>query len=131
MKRFIDQELMRWKSDPDKKTLMIRGARQVGKTYSVREFGHSFDFYLEVNFESDRKVHKFFQKNLNPDELCRNLSAYYNVPVTDGKTLLFFDEIQACIPAISSLRYFCEKRPGLHLVAARIISPVRNIYPGS
>lgn len=118
MKRFIDQDLLRWKSDPNRKTLLIRGARQVGKTYSVSEFAKSFDFYLEVNFESDREIHSFFEKDLNPDDLCRNLSAYYNIPIIDGKTLLFFDEIQACLPAISSLRFFHEKRPGLHLVAA-------------
>ena len=118
MKRFIDQDLLRWKSVTNRKTLLIRGARQVGKTYSVREFAKSFDFYLEVNFESDREIHSFFDKDLSPDELCRNLSAYYNIPILDGKTLLFFDEIQACLPAISSLRFFHEKRPGLHLVAA-------------
>ncbi len=118
MKRFIDKDLLRWKSNPNRKTLLIRGARQVGKTYSVREFAKSFDFYLEVNFESDRKIHSFFEKDLNPDDLCRNLSAYYNIPIINGKTLMFFDEIQACLSAISSLRFFYEKRPELHLVAA-------------
>ncbi len=118
MKRFANEDLLRWKSNPNRKSLLIRGARQVGKTYSVREFAKSFDFYLEVNFESDREIHSFFDKDLNPDDLCRNLSAYYNIPIKDGKTLLFFDEVQACLPAISSLRFFHEKRPGLHLVAA-------------
>jgi predicted AAA+ superfamily ATPase len=118
MKRFIDHDLMQWKSNPSRKTLLVRGARQVGKTYSIRELSKSFTYYLEVNFESDRKVHGFFEKDLDPDDLCRNLSAYYNVPVIDGATLIFFDEIQACLPAISSLRFFHEKRPGLHLVAA-------------
>ncbi len=118
MKRLINQGFLQWKSNPKRKTLLVRGARQVGKTYSVREFAKKFDHYLEVNFESDREVHSFFNKDLNPDELCRNLSAYYNIPIKDGKTLLFFDEVQACLPAISSLRFFHEKRPGLHLVAA-------------
>jgi len=118
MKRFIDQNLERWKNNPNRKTLLIRGARQVGKTFSVRKFAGSFDHYLEVNFESDREVRHFFERELNPDDLCRNLSAYYNVPIQDGKTLLFFDEIQACLPAISSLRYFHERRPGLHMIAA-------------
>ena len=118
MKRFIDDDLARWKTDPNRKTLLIRGARQVGKTFSVRQFARSFDNYLEVNFESDREIKAFFDKDLNPDDICRNLSAYYNVPIHDGNTLLFFDEIQACLPAISSLRFFHEKRPGLHLIAA-------------
>lgn len=118
MKRFVDQDLVRWKSDPNRKTLLVRGARQVGKTYSVRELAKTFDHYLEVNFESDREVHSFFERDIDPEILCRNLSAYYNVPVKDGRTLVFFDEIQACIPAISSLRFFHEKRRELHLVAA-------------
>jgi len=118
MKRFIDQELLQWKDNPVRKPLLIRGARQVGKTYSVRQLAKSFTSYLEVNFESDRSVHSFFEKDLSPDEICMNLSAYYNVPVQDGHTLLFLDEIQVCPFAISSLRFFYEKRPGLHVIAA-------------
>lgn len=118
MKRFIDQELLRWKENPGRKPLLVRGARQVGKTYSVRQLAKSFTAYLEINFESERSVHSFFEKDLNPDEICMNLSAYYNIPVQDGQTLLFLDEIQACPRAISSLRFFYEKRPGLHVVAA-------------
>jgi uncharacterized protein len=118
MKRHIDKYLLEWKSNPTRKVLLIRGARQVGKTYSVRELGKSFRYYLEVNLESDKAVHHFFQYDLSPDEIRRNLSAYYNIPVIDGETLVFFDEIQACIPAISSLRFFYEKTPFLHVVAA-------------
>jgi predicted AAA+ superfamily ATPase len=118
MKRFIDQELIHWKVKDARKPLLVRGARQVGKTYSVRQLAKSFSYYLEVNFESDKSVHTFFGKDLNPDEICMNLSAYFNVPVQDGQTLLFLDEIQACPQAISSLRYFHEKRPALHVIAA-------------
>ena len=118
MKRFINTHLNNWKTDNKRKVLLLRGARQVGKTYSVREFGKGFRYFLEINFESDREVHQFFTGNLNPEEICNNLSVYYNIPITDGETLLFFDEIQACVPAMSSLRFFFEKRPGLHLVAA-------------
>lgn len=118
MKRFIDQELLQWKEDPGRKPLLIRGSRQVGKTYSVRQLAKEFPSYLEVNFELERSVHTFFEKDLNPDEICINLSAYYNVAVQDGQTLLFMDEIQACPAAISALRFFHEKRPGLHVIAA-------------
>jgi uncharacterized protein len=118
MKRFIDQELLQWKENPARKPLLVRGARQVGKTYSVRQLAKSFSSFLEINFESDLSVRTFFEKDLNPDEICLNLSAYYNVPVRDGDTLLFLDEIQACPKAISSLRFFYEKRPGLHVIAA-------------
>lgn len=118
MKRSIDQEFRWWKTDPNRKTLLVRGARQVGKTYSVRELAKGFDHFLEVNFESDQEVHHIFDKEMDPDVLCRNLSAYYNVPVIDGKTLVFFDEIQSCPPAISSLRFFHEKKKNLHIIAA-------------
>lgn len=118
MKRIIDTHLENWMNDPHRKALLIRGARQVGKTYSVRNLAQKFTHFIEVNFESDRSVHQFFRADLDPDEICINLSAYYKTPIQDGKTLLFFDEIQSCLPAISSLRFFHEKRPGLHVVAA-------------
>ncbi len=118
MKRSIDKYINEWIDDPDRKVLLLRGARQVGKTWSIREAGKRFTHYLEINFEMDKSVHKFFNGDLNPDDICSNLATYYNVPIRDGQTLLFFDEIQACLPAISSLRFFHEKRPLLHLAAA-------------
>ena len=118
MNRSIDKQLIKWKRSPSRKSLLLRGARQVGKTYSVRTLGKSFTHYLEVNFELEKEVHQFFQSDLDPGVICANLSAYYNIPIIDGETLLFFDEVQACIPAVSSLRFFYEKRPGLHVVAA-------------
>lgn len=118
MKRLIDQHLLKWKDDPQRKVLLLRGARQVGKTYSVRQLGKTFNHYLEVNFESDKSVHEFFREDLNANEIINNLSAFYNVPIEDGKTLLFLDEIQASVSAITSLRFFREHRPGLHVIAA-------------
>lgn len=98
--------------------MLIRGARQVGKSTAIRELARQFDHFLEVNFEEQRRVHTLFEGDLNPKELCENLSVLYNVPIIPGKTLLFFDEVQACIPAISSLRFFYEKYPDLHVIAA-------------
>jgi len=77
-----------------------------------------FDHLLEVNFEEQRQVHTLFEGDLDPRQLCENLSLLYNVPIQPGKTLLFFDEIQACLPAISALRFFYEKYPELHVIAA-------------
>jgi predicted AAA+ superfamily ATPase len=71
-----------------------------------------------VNFEARRQVHKLFEGDLDPKQISEQLSLLFNVPVIAGKTLLFFDEIQACIPAISSLRFFFEQYPGLHVIAA-------------
>jgi hypothetical protein len=117
MERLIFRELDLWKMDPERKPLLVRGARQIGKTYIIRKLGEAFDNYLEVNFDAEPEVATFFKGNLHPDEICIKLSAYYNIPITNGKTILFFDEIQACIPAMKSLRYFYEKRPGLHVIA--------------
>ena len=116
--RKIDEELTKWKREPSGKPLLVRGARQVGKSTAVRHLAESFEYFLEINFEEQRQVHKLFEGDLDPKELCRNLSILFNVPIVPGKTLLFFDEVQACLPAISSLRFFYEKYPELHVIAA-------------
>ena len=118
MKRNIESSLLEWKDDTERKVLLVRGARQVGKTYSIRNLGKTFKYFIEVNFEEDPKIRLFFKDSLNPFSLCEKLSAYYDTPVSDGDTLLFLDEIQACPEALSSLRFFHEKRPGLHVVGA-------------
>ncbi|MCK5581167.1 MAG: ATP-binding protein [Candidatus Omnitrophica bacterium] len=118
MKRNIERNLLAWKKEHNRKSLLIRGARQVGKTYSLRSLGKSFKHYLEVNFEEDRTVKQFFSGSLDPAAICQKLSAYYGIPVISGDTLLFFDEIQACPEALSSLRFFYEKMPDLHVAAA-------------
>jgi len=116
--RNIDRELVAWKKDKMKKPLLLRGARQVGKSTSVRELAGKFDHFLEVNFELHKTAHTLFEGDLDPAEITRNLSVMFNVPVIPGKTLLFFDEIQSCHGAISSLRFFYEKLPELHVIAA-------------
>ncbi len=118
MKRDIEKYLLEWKNRADRKVLLVRGARQVGKTYSVRSLGKQFDNYLEVNFEENKDIHTFFSKTLSPTDIIKNLSLYYQQSIIPGKTLLFFDEIQANPDAIRSLRFFYEKLPELHLVAA-------------
>lgn len=118
LSRNIDKELTSWGKEKEGKPLLLRGARQVGKSTAVRDLSKQFDYFLEINFEEQRRVHQLFEGDLNPEELCENLSILYNVPIIPGKTLLFFDEIQACIPAISSLRFFYEKYPRLHVIAA-------------
>jgi uncharacterized protein len=97
---------------------MVRGARQIGKTYSVRELGKTFKHLFEINFEEEKELDVFFRESLNPKKICEKLSAYFSKPIVPGQTLLFFDEIQACPEALASLRFFYEKMPELHLVAA-------------
>jgi len=118
MKRSVEEKLLKWKSKDDRKVLLLRGARQVGKTYSVRKLGENFKYFIEVNFELDREVSILFERSLSPKQICEKLSLYYNLPVIAGETLLFFDEIQVCENAIKSLRFFYELMPALHVVAA-------------
>ena len=116
--RLIDQDLLEWKSNADRKPLLLRGARQVGKSTAVRRLAKSFKNYLEVNFEEQSAVHEFFTTSLNASQICQNLSIYYGIPIIAGKTLLFFDEIQSCPQALSSLRFFYEQMAGQHLICA-------------
>ncbi len=118
MKRNIDKYLNDWKRQSERKVLLLRGARQIGKTYSVRQLGANFKYFIEVNFELDNDVKFFFQQSLHPQNLIEKLAAYYATPVIAGETLLFFDEIQECVEAIKSLRFFYEKLPDLHVIAA-------------
>lgn len=118
LNRRIDRELLLWSKELDRKPLLLRGARQVGKTAAVRNLGKHFKSFVEINFEEQKQVHKIFAGDLEPNEICKNLSIFYNKPIVEGSTLLFFDEIQSCISAITSLRYFYEKFPAIHVIAA-------------
>ncbi len=117
-KRLIDNTLLDWKNSSERKPLLLRGARQVGKSSAVRQLAKSFDYFIEINFEEQSEIHELFQRNISPQLLCEKISILTRTPVISGKTLLFFDEIQSCIPAISSLRFFYEQMPDLHLIAA-------------
>lgn len=118
MKRNIDKKLQIWKDSTDRKVLLVRGARQVGKTYSIRAFGKQFKHFLEVNFEEHKDITGFFEGSLNIEKIIQKLSAFFSIPIVDGQTLLFFDEIQACPNALRALRFFYEKKAGLHVIAA-------------
>jgi predicted AAA+ superfamily ATPase len=118
MKRNIDSYLLAWKDSPKRKPLILRGARQVGKTFTINEFGENqFEFYLSVNLEQDRNLQTVFASN-NPVTILNELTSLYNVPLIAGKTLLFIDEIQVSPAALASLRYFYEQAPDLHIIAA-------------
>lgn len=118
IKRNIDNELSLWARDNERKPLLLRGARQVGKSSSVRKLGESFENFIEINFEKNTTIHSFFEGDLIPQEICGKIAVNFGKPVTAGKTLLFFDEIQACPNAISALRFFYEDFPELHVMAA-------------
>lgn len=116
--RKIDIVLAEWSREKRRKTLLLRGARQVGKSSAVRNLALSFKYFVEVNFDEEKNVWRFFEEDNSPQEICEQLALYYRIPIVPGETLLFFDEIQACLPALSKLRYFYEKYPAIHLIAA-------------
>lgn len=116
--RSIDLYLNEWKDDAKHKPLLLRGARQVGKSSAIRHLGSTFEYFLEVNFERQPDIANLFTGTINPKEICSKLSAISGIPVIAGKTLLFFDEIQACLPVIASLRFFYEEYQELHVAAA-------------
>jgi len=118
MKRVIDHFLLQWKEDRLRKSLLLRGARQVGKTYAARKLGATYPDFVEINFELRKDAHGIFEKNLEPDRIIRELSLIARKPITPGKTLLFLDEVQRVPEVITSLRYFYEMMPELHVIAA-------------
>lgn len=118
IERSIDALLLEWKSSSSLKPLLLRGARQVGKSWAVKHLGKTFDYYIEVNFEKRSDMKDVFERVHDVHDLANSLSMLYNVPVVAGRTLLFLDEIQDCPAAIKSLWAFKEDFPELHVVAA-------------
>lgn len=116
--RKIDAELLNWAAQKNHKPLLLRGARQVGKSSAVRQLGTHFDNYVEVNLELNPEYKAVFALNRDPHRICTELSAMTMKSITAGKTLLFIDEIQESQDAISSLRFFYELYPELHVIAA-------------
>jgi uncharacterized protein len=118
MKRLAEQQVLNWKNSSRRKPLIIRGARQVGKTWLVENFlARQFDGFIKIDFEKRRDIHTYFDGDLDPKTILPYLELEAG-RIIAGKTLLFFDEIQACPRAIMALRYFYEQMPELHVVAA-------------
>lgn len=118
IERPIDALLLEWKNSANRKPLLLRGARQVGKSWAVEHLGETFDYFIEVNFEKRPEMLDVFQKIHDVHELASSLGMYYNTPVIPGRTLLFLDEIQKSADAIQSLWSFKEDYKELHVVAA-------------
>ena len=116
--RRIDKELLAWKASQNRKPLLLRGGAPSGKSSSIRELGRHIEFFLEVNFDEKQTIHELFKRDLSPRQICDELSAIFSTPVVPRRTLLFFDEIQAC-PAVA--RGVCIRsganRPKIHLLA--------------
>ena len=117
MKRFILEELEEWKVSEYRKPLILRGARQVGKTWVMKEFGKSFKSVIYLNFEEKKTYKDFFKYSLDPFEIMNRLSMALNQKI-DKDTLLIFDEIQECNDALNSLKYFCENAREYYVISA-------------
>lgn len=118
LERLIDRYLTEWANDAFHKPLLLRGARQVGKSTAIRHLGESFKSFVEINLERDTRLSEVFRMDLDVKRIVAELSAMVGKPIVAGETLLFIDEIQACPEAIMSLRFFKEDLPELHVVAA-------------
>jgi len=119
IQRDLIEQLKRWKDTVERKPILLKGARQTGKTWIMEEFGKEcFDYVAEFNFDKTTELASIFEKTKDIQRILKELTLYTNVPIEPGKTLIIFDEIQACEGALNSLKYFCEDAPQYHLIAA-------------
>ena len=119
MKRKIYDSLVNWKNKSGRMPLIVNGARQVGKSYILQEFGRKeFENYIIVNLETDKALARKFDENLIPATIVQYLESAHSQRIIPEKTLIIFDEIQACESALTSLKYFCEQTPEYYIVAA-------------
>lgn len=119
MKRKIYHSLLKWKNSPDRKPLILEGARQVGKTFILKEFGQNeYDNMIYINCHNNEFASTLFQQDFDMERILRAISAYSFQSIDAGKTLIFIDEIQDAPNALASLKYFCEEAREQHVVAA-------------
>ena len=119
IERDVTQQLLAWKNSSERKPLIVRGARQIGKSWAVEDFGKQYYEHLAVfNFDRKRELAEVFEKTKEPSRLIHELAFFTEVPLLPEKTLLFFDEIQECKEALNALKYFCEDAPEYHIIAA-------------
>jgi uncharacterized protein len=119
MKRNILKDLTNWKNRERRKPLIVRGARQIGKTWAIQEFAkHNYESFIKIDLEKNIELHSVFENDLDPQNIISSLEIALNQRIIQGETLLFIDEIQACPRAIQALRYFYEEMPKLHVITA-------------
>ena len=130
MRRKLYNSLIEWKNDPDRKPLVLEGARQVGKTWLLKEFGkNEYENIVYVNCADESFAQSLFLRNLKPDRIVRDIVANTKQRIVAGKTLIVFDEIQEAPNGIASLKYFCEDAPEQHVIAAGSLLGVVH-HPG-
>src|ERR1700719_452898 len=131
MKRKMMDRLLKWKEEKPRKPLLLKGVRQVGKTHLLKEFGsRNFPEYHYLNFEKQKGLGKIFEPDLDPKRILSELSFYLDRSIDIGKDLVIFDEIQELPQALTSLKYFQEDCPELHLCGAGSLLGL-HLSPGS
>ena len=119
MKREILSDLVKWKEDKNRKPLIIHGARQVGKTYIIKQFGKEYyENLIYVNFETNQEISSQISESIDAKYIINKLELFYGEKIIPEKTLIFFDEVQTNERALTSLKYFCEDAPEYHIIAA-------------
>ena len=119
MEREIIKRLRKWKESKNRKPLIIHGARQVGKTYIIKQFGkENYENLIYVNFEMNQELSSQISESIDAKYIINKLELFYGEKIIPGKTLIFFDEIQANERALTSLKYFYEEAPEYHVIAA-------------
>ncbi|MBP7073952.1 MAG: ATP-binding protein [Rhabdochlamydiaceae bacterium] len=127
MKRDIAKSLEAWKSSARRKPLILNGARQVGKTFSLKKFGETaYQKVAYFNFEKDEKLEGYFKETLDPKQLIQILGIHAELDIQPHNTLIIFDEIQECPKALNSLKYFCEEAGNYHIAAAGSLLGVKT-----
>jgi predicted AAA+ superfamily ATPase len=119
MKRTAYNSLLAWKNSPDRKPLLLQGARQVGKTWLMEEFGkNEFKNVVSLNFDKNHKWSAYFDKDISPNHIIKSLELHYDTTISPEDTLIIFDEVQESDRALNSLKYFYENAPQYHIIAA-------------
>lgn len=126
MKRFILDKLIEWKESKFRKPLILKGARQIGKTYILKQFGNNYyDGVAYFNFDHDEDLYNLFNNTKNPKRILEQLSFIYGKAIVPGRTLIIFDEIQECPNALNSLKYFKEEANDYHIACAGSLLGIR------
>ncbi len=119
IERYILEDFKRWRDSPNRKPILLQGARQIGKTWAMEQFGHECYTYVQkFDFDRQPELKSIFETTKEPERIIRELALYSSVPLLPGETLIIFDEIQECEAALNSLKYFYEDAPQYHIIAA-------------
>ena len=132
MERFLLKKLLAWKTSPYRKPLIVKGVRQVGKTWILKEFGRLYyDNVAYFNFDENEEYKQFFDTTKNVNRILQNLSMASSQTISPEKTLIIFDEVQDCPNVINSMKYFCENAPEYHIACAGSLLGIALAKPSS